>query len=135
MLLLLVPGSQLLLYPVLWLLMPDEADVTHHARTAGTRPLSRGRLYSVRSRLEVGSSATTRARARARPCARVWPSGRAGGGRLSRGARGRGRLLLPRSRANSSAASTRASPSTALSWSDVTAVMTSGCTRRAGECG
>ena len=28
LLLLVVPGSQLLLYPILWLLMPDEATVT-----------------------------------------------------------------------------------------------------------
>lgn len=36
MLLLLVPGSQLLVYPVLWILMPDERHVTHPAR--GTAP-------------------------------------------------------------------------------------------------
>ena len=30
LLLLLVPGSQLLIYPVLWLLMPDEADLPFH---------------------------------------------------------------------------------------------------------
>jgi phage shock protein C len=34
MLLLLLPGSQLLVYPVLWILMPDEQDVTHPARVA-----------------------------------------------------------------------------------------------------
>ena len=34
MLLLLVPGSQLLIYPVLWFLMPDEQHVTYPARAA-----------------------------------------------------------------------------------------------------
>ncbi len=31
-LLLVVPGSQLLLYPVLWVLMPNEEKVTGHGR-------------------------------------------------------------------------------------------------------
>ena len=34
LLLLLVPGSQLLIYPVLWLAMPAEEHVTHPARAA-----------------------------------------------------------------------------------------------------
>lgn len=32
MLLLLIPGSQLIVYPLLWILMPDERDVTYASR-------------------------------------------------------------------------------------------------------
>jgi phage shock protein PspC (stress-responsive transcriptional regulator) len=31
LILMVVPGSQLLIYPVFWVLMPDEADVTYPA--------------------------------------------------------------------------------------------------------
>ena len=31
LLLMVVPGSQILIYPILWILMPDEADVRYEA--------------------------------------------------------------------------------------------------------
>ena len=34
MLLMVVPGSQLLVYPVLWILMPDEESIPHPASAA-----------------------------------------------------------------------------------------------------
>ncbi len=38
--LMLLPGSQLLAYPVLWILMPEEGTVSVGAGTAGSQPLA-----------------------------------------------------------------------------------------------
>ncbi|MGZ4593968.1 MAG: PspC domain-containing protein [Actinomycetes bacterium] len=38
LLLLVLPGSQLLVYPILWILMPDEADVTGPAMSTTATP-------------------------------------------------------------------------------------------------
>jgi len=38
LLLMVVPGSQILIYPVLWILMPDESTITYPASPAPSTP-------------------------------------------------------------------------------------------------
>jgi len=38
LLLMVVPGSQILIYPVLWILMPDESTITYPTSTATSEP-------------------------------------------------------------------------------------------------
>jgi phage shock protein C len=42
LLLLVVPGSQLLVYPILWILMPSEETVGGQAPTASSAPVTSG---------------------------------------------------------------------------------------------
>ena len=72
LLLLLIPGSQILIYPILWILIPSESTVTAQAQTDRPRSsLTPDRRQGWQPATAVGSSAV--GEADGRPDHRIAP--------------------------------------------------------------